>query len=628
RKEALSSGNIYTFDLMTAQERNSLLHRLQRPLSPTGIEGYAYQSRILYSMKAYEGQKVFDPISLHGVLIDEHLRGVIPIPEKGGRVRIQFDQAYGENLVDVEENIMIRWYGRKISERSLQSVAWSGTSAQFEQFFAGGLLEISANQPVVARVFLEEGDTSLDITPETVYLRGYVADEEASVIYQVAHSSDDATPFRVDFRYIKALTSTQEADSAPTIVYDLMDAQDSIIKQGRIPLISENSFYDRIAGEINHHVLSDPISRYISLPKQVTQVKFKSDSPALIFAYNRPAELIHEIKIPEYSYISALDEWNQPAWFPVRPRDYEDLILRNQSILLTIQPRPPEDKPDLLAGRYQWEDYHPQGNWFARTVFTPLDDAESIREEAFVSVYRPITLGKSESFEFYAPQGVTNIMPNLAYFRHEEQPFDISIFIDDDEYFHRRVDGLQGEIQLPALMAGQRRIKVTTSAPANILLSHSRPAPGGFLKRLVNRFEHNKMRFIYEREHLEEESLSVRLYTPYGKKKRSSVSVQIETIEPLPLNSMQSWSLAARRFDVRSGSMPIPVMGTQNESVDYGYPFFITLGEDLPVGRYHIIFALEEGLDSYLSLSKVTPGVFQEREIFYETEALHVKAIK
>lgn len=628
RKETLASGNIYSFDLLTDQEKRRLLSELQRPLSPVGIEGYTYQSRLLYSMQGYEGQRVYEPISLHGVLIDDHSRGVIPIPEKGGKIRLQFDQAYDVKANHTEEPIIIRWFGRKITDRLTYTIIWDGTTTYFEQFFDGGLLEISSQAQIVARAFLDDADPPLELTPENLYIRGYTTDKNVSVNYRVAHTNEDATPFRVDFRYIIPSVVDGQANFFSTIKYVLFDDKNNIIKQDNIDLFAEASAYDRIAGDMTGSMLSDPVTRYFSLPTNVTRVEFKSNNSVLVFAYNRPAGLTHEIKVPENTYVSVLDEWNQPAWFPMRPVDYENLILRNQSILVTIQPRPPEDKPDLLAGRYRWEDYHPEGSWSARYILTPIDEVESIREEAYSSVYRPITLGKDSLFVFHAPLGVRNIMPNLAYFRQEDTPFDITVFMDNEPFFYHRVTGRQGEIQLPNLMAGRRNIKVVASTPAKIMLSHTQPAADGFLKRAVNRFDQNKLNFVYDRENLEEETLSIRLYVPYGTETRSKVRVQIENIDPLPLIPLNSWSFDTRRFDVRPGTTPISVMGVSGEQVDHGYPFFVALGEDLPIGRYQIKVSLESGKGSYLSLSKFTPGDFQTREILHETEVSLVKVIK
>ena len=627
RKEDLASGNIYPLDLLTKQEVENLMLTMQSPLAPMGVERYAYQSRVLYSMRAFEGERIYDPITLHGVLINKQYRGVIPIPENGGRVRLEFDPAYETGKKMAPETINIRWFGRTATERSTHRIVWQGNTAQFEQNFSGGLLEISAQDDIVVSAFLINADSQLDITPETVYLRGYTIDPESSVSYQVAHAGEKATPLRLDFRYLYPENHRDQKEVLSRIEYSLIDETGRIFKQDSFEFTADVSAYDRIAGETAENLLSEPVSRFFLLPSHVKQIRFRSNNPVLVFAYNRPSMLVREIKVPESAYVSVHDEWNEPAWFPVRPINYKDLILTNHSLLLTVQPKPAEDKSDLLAGRYQWEDYHPQGDWLARYVFTPLDAVETIREEAFFSVYQPVMTGKNTIVNFQAPPGVNSIMPRLVYFRQQNTPFELSIFIDDALFFKQHTNGRQGEMQLPAISAGRHTIKVITDVPVNVMLSHAQPSAGGYLRRLANRFNQSRLTFVHERKTLEEESLSARLYMPYGRVDRTLVRVQISNIELMPLVPMESWSFDAVRFDVRAGSIATPVMGTQAEHVDYGYPFFLTLGENLPLGNYFIDFFLEDGVDGgYLSLAKVTPGVFEEREIYIETEVLNVSA--
>jgi len=633
RKEKMASGNVYPLDLLTKQEIDNLLLMFQRPLSPLGIENYAYESRILYSMQAYEGERVYDPVVSYGVLINEHHRGVIPVPEHGGRVRLQFGPAYHDKVVDAPGTISIRWSGRTATERSVHHVAWKGEAVEFEHHFDGGLLEISAQNAIVASVFVIQDGLPVDMTPEPVYLRGYLTGPGQSLSYPVRHIEGNPTPLRVDFRYFHPytdqesgdlLTSEQETVAVP-VGYSLIDENGEIVKQDELQLTADVSLYDRIAGDETRSGLSEPVSRYFMLPPHIREIRFHSGQPVLIGVYNRPEDLVHAVRVPENSYVSAWDEWNQPAWFPVRPNDYKRLILNSQSLLLTIQPKPPEDKPDLLAGRYQWEDYHPQNNRLARYVFAPLDQVEILREEAFLSVYQPVVPGKQVDFDFRIPPGASTIAPRLAYFREQDDPFELSVILDHELYFSQRVSGRQGEIQLPVIPAGRHTVKVETDASVQVMFNHAKPVPDGFLRRLVNRFDRNTLTFVYARNTLEEESLSARLYMPFDLAERTAVKVKVERINLEPMVPMSSWSFSTLRFDVRPGSIALPVMGTQSERVDYGHPFFLTLGENLPMGNYFVHFFLENGNRSgYLSLSKVTPGIFQEREIFHETEVLNV----
>ena len=239
RKEKMASGNIYPLDLLTKQEIDNLLLTFQRPLSPEGIENYAYKSRILYSMQTYEGERVYDPIVLYGVLINERYRGVIPIPENGGNIRLQLDPAYFNAVADTPEMITIRWLGRTVTERSMHQVPWQGETVAFEHHFDGGFLEISAQNDIVASAFIVEGDSQIDITPESVYLRGYLAGPDLFLSYPVKHTGGSSTPLRIDFRYFHpdknqessdTLIAEHEVVSVP-VAYSLIGKDGEIVKR-------------------------------------------------------------------------------------------------------------------------------------------------------------------------------------------------------------------------------------------------------------------------------------------------------------------------------------------------------------------------------------------------------------
>jgi len=171
------------------------------------------------------------------------------------------------------------------------------------------------------------------------------------------------------------------------------------------------------------------------------------------------------------------------------------------------------------------------------------------------------------------------------------------------------------------LPIGQHKVKVMMSVSGKLFLSNTEPVQGSVLKRLVNQFDQNGLDFVYDRTSLEEEVLSVRLHVPYGVEGRSKIRVSMVNMAPLPLKPLAGWSLGVYRFDIRPDmTIPVPILGTDFDFVDRGQSFFIPLGEELPVGKYRFHFELEQGDGGYLSLSKVTPGVFQERNIFQEME--------
>lgn len=629
KKKALSKGNIYSHEMLLEQEVRNLLSQTQRPISPSGIEGRSYHSRVLYTMTEYEGQQLFEPVIPAGLWIDSQHHGVVPIPEEGGNVRLDFARAStAANLIS-SSPIHIRWYGKGPKQRADFSVDWTGKPVQFSQNFEGGLLEILASDSIVVRAYQADLKEKNEITPEPMYLREYLMQDNAAVEYQVSHTGNQSTPVRVDFRYIVPPMPALPDEHLPVVEYNLLDAQGELIKQGTILIYKPASIYERVVGDVNGMILSDPSTYYFSLPANVAKIRFKSDNPAMVVAYNRPADLVHLVKVPESSYVSDLDDWNQPAWFPVRPVEYQGLILGNRSMLITLQHRPPEDKPDLMAGRYLWEDYHPQGAWLARHLFTPIEDMGLMREEAFPSIYRLLISDKEQGVNLRAIHGVSYVMPGLAYFRQGKTPFEIKFFVDGKLHFKTMANGNQGEIQLPALSVAHHSIKVSTSSPAKFYLNYSEPQPGALLKRLGNRLGKKNMSFVYERTSHCEETLSLRLHVPFGVQERSIILMRMKNITPIPFEPLTGWSFWLRRYDVRPDrDYRVPVMGTNGEMVDRGQSFFIPLGAELPPGKYRLYFTLEQGSEGYLTMSRVTPGIFRERKIYQESEVRNVETIE
>jgi len=54
--------------------------------------------------------------------------------------------------------------------------------------------------------------------------------------------------------------------------------------------------------------------------------------------------------------------------------------------------------------------------------------------------------------------------------------------------------------------------------------------------------------------------------------------------------------------------------------LDGGQLIAIPLGGDLPGGRYRIRFQLEKDAEVYLSLARLTPGSFEQRNLVSESE--------
>lgn len=626
QKLKLARGNVYSQDLLAENEIRNLLRGQEHPLGPVGISGRSYRSRTLYVMREYEGQEIAVPVLPAGVYVDEHIRGVIPLPEEGGKVRLKFTSQGQEKVPVPGSTIQVRWIGRLITDRKQTGVVWRGDGTTLDADWKGGLLEVAASGGLTVRAFLMQGeDKEQEITPQAMYLRAFAAQQENPVEFSVDHVGNDPTPFRVDIR--QALSPAEIVEDSPVWVsYQLLNQQGAIVREGSILASPPLSIYERLQPDTLGLGITDPSTYYFSLPSEVTTVRLTSDRSSLLTGYTRPWDMVRESRVPEDAYMAddAMDR--QVSWFPLKPKNFQALVMGNRSMLLATQFRPPVDNPDLLAGRYQWQDFHPQGAWLGRTLFTPAEDSGPQREDTLPATYRPVAAGREISLVLQAPRGIDSLQPGLAYFSRNAAPFEVQVFLDGQLHYTGRVAGSDGEIVLPALRAGKHRVKVTSSAEAGFYLNYTAPVPGSLLKRLGNRFEGGKLNFAYEHGSSCEETLGMRLYTPQGKPGRSVVRVWLEAPRNRIVGPLTGWSFTSRRFDVRPETLAgSRVAAHRRNATDQGQAFFIPMAQDLPPGKYPLHATLERGTGGYLLVSRIVPGLAAERKLMFEQELRHVQ---
>jgi len=624
-KKQAARGNVYGHELLLESEITNLLREREAPLAPNGVRGRSYQTRSLYVMREHEGRIIDTPIMPPGVLVDHQLRGIVPIPEQGGQVRLELSETGIGPPPAPGAPVQIRWIGRGPLERSGRQESWRGGRLIVDQPWGGGLLEVSAPGQLVVRAYLTDKAGEREITPEPMYARAFVADAAVPVAYAIEHIGSAATPFRVDLRHFAAEPADDGTASPPLVSYEFQDQAGRRLSGGRILIDPPATVYERLASDVTGLRASDPSTYYFSLPAAVAQVRFHADKRILVSAYNRPRDLAHSIQVPEDAYVARDDAFRQPAWFLMRPLDYNRLLLDNRSILLALQSRPADDQPDLLAGRYVWEDYHPEGAWLARHVFTPEQDVGRLREEARPSIYRPVMPGREQSVMLRGVAGEGSISPTLLVLAKAGRPFQVNITLDGRLHHKAIIAAETNEIPLPPAAAGMHQLRLDGPAGARYFLNYAGQAKGSLLRRLSNRFDGRSLSFIYERKTACEETLSMRLHVPYGTTLRSRVSASVTLPDERMIGPLRGWTFGVRHYDIRPDSaMRVPVSGTAAQVLDRGQSFFIPLGEGLPPGRYRFDFRLEQGVPGYLSFSKITPGVVEQRRILIEQEMRHV----
>lgn len=615
QKTRLTKGNVYEHELLAEEEKRNLIQRTWTPLGPLGADGKDYQSRKLYVLQEAEGEAADFDLQPVGLYIKEGHRGIIPVPEEGGKIRLEFLNMSGKS----PKEMRIRWYGRGIGLRKDYTVSWKEEkSTWFEEIFQGGMIEISPSDNIAARAFLINSDEKIEVTPVPLYVRSFITGPGLPVEYKIHHTGDKPTPFKVVFRYRIPQQKDGASGNPRYADYQLLDKDGGKIKSGSIPLTAGLSLYDGITGNPADMDISDPALSNFYLPDTVDSIRFSSGAELLVAAYTRPDGMTREVMVPEDYYAAAAQEEKEPGWFAVRPANYRRLVSGDRSMLLITQLRPAEDNEDLMAGRYLWEDFHPESGRPSRYILSAEAAADTGRKNK-EGYYSLLTSNHNMTVELVPIAGLAKISPTLIYLRKSPEPVSMKFFLDNKLHYETRISGMRGEIELPPIKFGRHNVRVESPGKAEFYLNNIEGGEPVFFKRFVSRLDKKGLDFTYKKQTPSDELLSVRFYSPSKNMERNTIFASIDTGKIILSEPVESWTFTRHRFSIKpDNSGQTAVLNTYNDYLENGQLFFIRLGSDLPSGDYHVHFNLESGTGGYLSLSRVLPGLFEERKFYKE----------
>ena len=149
-KQVLARGSVYGPEHLRATEQQNLLRARWRPLGPAGIRGNEYLSRKVYVQQGIPGEAVDDAVLPYGLYVDAHTNGIIPLPQGGGRIQLQWTPAMALAGAATDAQLLVRWYGRTLGQRAETSVPLADPQGRLEAEFGEGLLEVVSAHPVGA----------------------------------------------------------------------------------------------------------------------------------------------------------------------------------------------------------------------------------------------------------------------------------------------------------------------------------------------------------------------------------------------------------------------------------------------------------------------------------------------
>ena len=625
QKSRLADGNVYPKELLVEQEKQNLVARMWSPVGPSGVRGRNYVSREIYVLVENEGEEIVPEGLPAGLFADAFHRSIVPLPERGGRVVLRFEPAFRDQIK--KGSITIRWYGLGPANRSSHSFHWNGDQASFARHFSGGILEIAAPSPLITRAFLAEAGREREITPLPYYLRAYIVDSGTPLQFPVEHDRNSATPFRIDLRRI--IKAGEKPPGPLKVSYQILDSGGGAVRSGLMTVPFITSPYDSVAGEQPAPVVCEPVSFHFMMPPSAVGIRLSANGQALAAVYNRPEALPREISVPDDYYRSYDNEERHPAWFPLYSPDHDRLVMANRTVLLTTQLRPPKDIPDLIAGRYGWEEYHPEGNWLARRLITPWDQRIAYHRDSLPALYSPLSIGSATRVNLEADTGLALVEPTVIYQRRTKGPFKARIAVDGKAVFSGSLEGGVGEIKLMPQTTGKHELTVTAPADVRFAINHAGPKPGSSIVRLANRFQGAELSFVYEKISREDETLGVRYYASGTAGSQARIRVLCEAAGRKGIGPWSSWSFPDRRYTIRlDDGETIRALGTDGTPLLGAEPIYVPFGSDLPPGRYRIRFITDTPAEGYLLLSRTTPGIQPKRTIHQEGEVRTIEIIE
>jgi hypothetical protein len=616
RRRAVTRGSVYGPDLLREDEQLDFLRRVWRPIAPVGIAGQDYWARTLYTRIEPEGERVVAPVAPEGLPAGPALRAVVPLPDQPVLVRLEAEWAAASAAGD--GSAQVAWFGNGPGERAVRGWERAVSGSPFVGEFIGGLLEVRATQPMVTRAYREDapGPTA-ELTPPPRTLRSFLLDPQHPLEYPVDHLDGAPTPLRVDLR--RTLPPAGDPATPPVVRYALLEASGRVRAEGELAVGGDPSLYDRLGGVPPWEGrVSEPASHHFRVPPGIDRLRLVSTGPVLAVGYSRPPGLVREVRVPEDYRPSTDDAGRVPPWFWLRPRDHEPLVRGGRVRLLAVQARPPRDDPELLAGQYQWQVVVPEGAWVGRRLLTPGRADRPGRDEALAAGFHTLEAGREVRLRFAAVDGGSRVAPGLVVLPRGTAPLEVSVTVDGVRVLRERLAGRAAELTLPALPAGEHRLRLDASAPGSWLVSHVAGPPPAMLRRLAVRLGPDGASYLLEKGRTAPEVVTGEVYLAAGHSGRVRLCARLEGDPPADPGPVAEWTFRDRCYDVRSepiGAVPVldggPALGPAQR-------FFLPLGADLAAGTYRLRVTVEGQDPVHLVLYRVTPGAHEQLRWFRE----------
>ena len=645
RKERLCRAAIYPPELLSLQQRTSVLRWQWSPTAPLGVEGRDYQRLTLFSRNSVDGIELESRYVPSEVPLLPELRRIVRLPPFKGTATIAVRPAKSyagaskqtpphatrKNQDEDPNTFLVTWVDSEHQLRAtrrllvdtpakLISAGGSFSSAQIETI--GGWLDMSATVPMSVRVSWQEHGPSkvpIDLSSEPAVLRTYPCGEE-KLRFRIGHTNDQPTPVRLSARRI-LFAGTRPADCL--VHWALLDSEGATLESDAFLLPATPSEFDWAQLDDPRAKMSDPQHRYWLVPPAAEQLVLTAtgDSP-LVAVASRPAHL------PSQTVVTTSDagDKGQPPlrkWFPLRPEAHDELVRHQRTQLVRLGARPPTVDPAVQIGNFRWEDFQPEGAWAGRVLLLPRASNRQVRDEALANSYFELALRRTQSVNIRSASDQP-VDLSCALIAQGRGPTSLLVKLDNVTVGQLTSASQHAVLKIPQVVPGTHELRVDASPDARVLVNHiDRTESARFISRLGIEIGKHPQSFLIEKRSSGQELLMLDYFFRSDETTPRVVlwaGLREDSLVERPtLQAFTEWHPTSWEFHIDRPEPTRPrgfVLGTPGQQVAMGRRCFLWLGENVPPGDVELTVKTNSQTSGYAVLSRVIPGQFPRRRIY------------
>ncbi|MCA9217497.1 MAG: hypothetical protein KDB27_30725 [Planctomycetales bacterium] len=608
KRKQLSRANVYPSVLLRDAERERLMDSQWTLLLPDGVAGADYEPRTLYTLKLNTGQLIYDMALPAGLPVAKGMRGIVPVPTGPGAAKLRFNTR--PTYLSRTRNLTVLYHRGQNSAPESSTVAIdSARDREFTIPANGGILEIVAPFEVSIEAFWKGQETAewMEITPCPETLSQYELQPKTNVTYSLAHLNGLPTPIKLCLR--------RPSVTEPSVVeWELLDPNRVVVAAGTITMNEYVSRFDRRVQNADLAPTSEPVNRFFDVTTDIAYLRIRAvRGNVLVATYSRPQELpVHRTVPHDYSaYERSLSDNN--TWFLMWPTELSEGL---QTVSVSTQPRPPKTRDDIIAGRFEWEDFLPVGARPAMEALVARNAALPVRPELLPFTYNRIRSGHEFSIATVTHERAG---PRL-YFRANHSPQTLRVMAGSQLLSTHTLHANHGSIRLADVETQEvdtSSIRIDVDDPNTELfvnrvsLAQSDPT---YVKRLLHPIDPGEtLTFHYKRSFEPNELVTLKFFPSSGQKPSSTAPVHTRLQISLLAKRVESnqafstWTHLERTVDVnftpnnQAEAVPI-VLASNDEQIAPGQPIFLPIGEDIAEASFPIQIRLLNGNRGYVSL--------------------------